>query len=117
MVGTFVEFGVADQGHDLRLETPPCAQAERGADGDRQAVAQRTARDLDAGNTLAVGMVSQPRSRIRPGRKLRLGQESLDGEHGVEGRRSVPFGQEETIPVRVADALRRDVQHAVVEHP
>ena len=78
------------------------------ADRDRQAVPERAARDLDAGDEHGVGMMAERRVEAAEARQLGDRDEPLGGEHGVVRRRPVPLRQQEPV-VRLEDA--------VVEHP
>ena len=116
MVGALVELRVADE-HDHARVDALRTQAERRADGERQPVPQRAGRDLDAGHEVAVGVVAERRVERRPRLQPRLGEEAAVAQHGVVRHRAVPLRQQEAVAPRVVDPLRRDVEHALVEHP
>ena len=61
-VAALVELGVAHEAdHARALAAPRASSAEGHADRDRQAVAERAARDLHAGDEHAIGVVAQRR--------------------------------------------------------
>jgi hypothetical protein len=62
VVRALVELAVAHEADDARLGEPLGAQAERDADRDRQAVAERAAADLDAVEQRSVWVVAEGRS-------------------------------------------------------
>ena len=102
-VAALVQLAVADQAVDAPA-------AERGADGDRQAVAERAARDLDARNARAVGVVAERRVERAEVVQPLLGEVALGREHRVVGHRPVPLREEKPVVV-LQDAVVEDPEH------
>ena len=68
-------------------------QPERGADGEPEAVSERSRPDLDAGHERAVGVVAEDRVRSAEVAQVGGGEETLRGEDGVVGHRTVALGE------------------------
>ena len=118
VVGALGELAVAQDADHARSAASLRAQRERAADGDRQAVAERAARDLDARDQRGVGMVPERASRSVPNvGELVDRDEALGGEHGVVGRRPVALREQQAVALGIVGRLRRHVEDAVVEHP
>ena len=87
-VCALVELGVADQADDAR-RGPLGAQPERRADREREAVPERSGRDLDAGDEVAVRVMTEGRAVSSELAQPVDREEALGGEHRVVGHRTV----------------------------
>ena len=87
------------------------------ADGERQAVAERPAGDLDARDERPVGVVAERRVEAAEAGERLDRNEALGREHGVVRRRPVALGEQEPVALRIVGIARVDAEHAVVEHP
>ena len=117
LVGSLVQFGVPDQHEDPRVRQVLGSQAEGHARSQRQPVAERPAGDLHPGDQGPVRVQSEDRAERTEAWQVLGVHEALGREHGVVRHRPVPFGEQETVPRVVVGGLRRDPQHAVIEHP
>ena len=88
MVAAFLELGVADEAEHARGAASR-AKTERQADGDAEAVPERTARDLNTWDTIPVGVMTQWRVVAAEGSERVDIDEALGREHGVVRHRSV----------------------------
>ena len=91
-------------------------RCQRHADADRQAVAERTGRGLDARHLAALRVAAEDpvpggrTSSARPSGKI-----ALVGEHGVEREAAVPLAQDAAVARAPLRLLRAVAQHVVVE--
>ena len=69
------------------------------------------------GTSVRSGWPPSGESKREPGVQLGRVEEALGGEHGVVGHRAVALGEQEAVAVRVVDAVRRHVEHPVVQRP
>ena len=94
VVGALCELAVAEHAEHARLCPAERPQPERAAHGDRQPVAERAARDLDAGDQRAVGVVTERRVEAPEAGQRLDRHEALGGEHGVVRSGPVPLGEQ-----------------------
>ena len=109
---TFVRFAVADQRVDLaRLAGD--ARTQRHADGEANAVAERTGRSLGARHLGAVGVAAEGRVELAEGVDFLEGKVAVAGERAIEAERGVALAQHEHVAVgRIR--LLRIVTHGLV---
>ena len=94
-----VELAVADQAEDARPGTALGAQAERHADGQRQAVAERAGGDLDARHQVAGRGGGRAASRTRRSRPATPRGRTRGREHRVVRLRPVALREQEPVAV------------------
>src|SRR5213595_190224 len=116
-VGPLVELGIAAE-HDYALLAEPLrAKGERGADAEREPVAERSGRCLHAGNLVPIGMRSERVPPLEEAVQELLREEALRREHRVVRAGSVALAEDEAI-ARLRPRRRRiDAEDPVVEHP
>ena len=100
VVGALCELAVAEHAEHARLLPAERPQRQRAAHGDRQPVAERAARDLDAGDQRAVGVVTERRVEAPEAGQRLDRHEALGGEHGVVRSGPVPLGEQEAVALR-----------------
>jgi hypothetical protein len=87
-------------------------EPHRPPDGDRQAVAERPGRGLDAGNLAGLGMAAEDRVAAAEGVEHVMREETLLGQHDILRDAAVPFRQDAAValrPVRLGGAVAQDV--------
>jgi hypothetical protein len=117
MVACFVEFGVTDQDHYPWLGQAEGSQSEHHADAEPEAVAERSARDLDARDEHVVRVITEPSIEVAEAVELADRDEALGCQHRVIGHRPVPLRKQEPIPGGIVRGRWRHAEDAVVEDP
>ena len=73
--------------------------AQRHAEADRKAVAERAGRGLDARNLAGLGMAAQDRVAVAEGVERLEREEALVGQHGVEREAAVALAQDHAVAI------------------
>ena len=77
---------------------------------------ERAGRDLDAGHLRTVRVAAEATVPAQEALQLRLREEPLPREHGVERHRPVPLGEQEAVALLPRRVLRLHAQDVLVEH-
>ena len=114
-VGSFVALAVAQHAVDPAIGSVALGR-QRHPSGHRQAVAKRSAGDLDAGHTFVRGVARKRRAVLIERLEILDREKARFSEDRVETGTGVPFAQDETIALRPLRLLRIEPKEFSIEH-